>query len=218
MGNGYAVPSADAIDELRQILQDVLRRLRELEAMDGSQIYNTVQDLRNLVDGLLEQSEINVTGNVTGGGTGSFAAGLTSVGSAGLDLSTIPGTRQTAWQHVATGRYGYAPSTLESKTNLNQQLPFTAEDVYAVTPYVYEYVAQIAIRDDPTNEFYNPNYVVPLEIGLVAQHLIEHNMGAFVVYQPDGVTPKTIDYPLFGAIANLVAARDLNRRMTAAGL
>ncbi len=166
---------------------------------------------------VLAGRNVNATGDSTAVGTGSFATGLTSLGAAGLDLSTIGGSRQAAWQLVASGRYGFAPSTLASKTNLSESLPFTAEDVYATIPFVYEYIGQVAIRDDPENPEYDPAYVVPVEIGLIADYLIAHNMSIFVVFNEDG-TPRTIDYAAFGAVANLVAVRDLNERLKAAGL
>lgn len=184
-------------------------------------------DMGQVTTGNLSQSRVvgtwdkpvNATGsvaastNVTGGGTGDFAAGLTSVGAAGLDLSTIAGARQDVWQHIGTGRYGYAPSTIEAKTKIDEGLPFTAEDVYEVVPVVWEYIGQVDIRDNPKNEGYNPDYIVPLEIGLLAQWLVKRNMGIFVIFHEDGVTPKSINYPLFGAVANLVAVRDLNERV-----
>ena len=42
-------------------------------------------------------------------------------------------------------------------------------------------------------------------------------MAIFVVFNEDG-TPKTVDLALFGAIANLVAVKDIDRRLRAAGL
>lgn len=148
---------------------------------------------------------------------GSFDAGLTSVGAAGLDLSTIPGGRQIVYQHVASGRYGFAPSRLDSKVDVSDQLPFGAADVYRAIPFVWHYVNQIAIRDDPTNEYHDPAYSVPLELGLVADYLVDNNLSSFVVFNDDG-KPKTVDLALFGAIANLVAVRDLDARLVAAGL
>lgn len=170
--------------------------------------------------GTVAAGTVTSSGNVSAGGGGDFASSLKSAGAAGTDLSTVSGLRQNAWQMYtggSTGLYGYAPSTIASKANLSERLPFTAADIYAVTPYVYEYIGQVAIRDDPDNPEYDPKYDVPMEIGLVAEHLIAHNMSIFVVFNEDG-SPKTIDYATFGAVAALVAARDLNARLMKAGL
>jgi hypothetical protein len=131
-------------------------------------------------------------------------------------VSLLSGARQTVWQHNS-GVYGFAPSSIKTKTNL-KPVPFSAADVLAVTPYVFQYRGQVAIRDDPDNDEYDPDYVVPWEIGLMAEHLIEHNMACFVFWDPDGVTPRGINYDLFGAIAPLVVLADQERRLRAAGL
>ena len=195
--------------------------LVDLDARVQAAINTITLDMGQVTTGTLDQSRVTGTwtkdvataGSVLASGIGTFGTGLTSVGAAALDLSTIAGTRQPVWQHIATGRYGYAPSTLEAKTDIEPGLPFTAEDVYETIPVVWKYLGQVDIRDNPENPEYDPDYVVPMEIGLVAQWLVERNMSLFVVFHEDGVTPKTIDYSLFGAVANLVAVKDLNQRM-----
>ena len=147
---------------------------------------------------------------------GTFSSGLSSVGAYNTDVSLIAGARQQVWQHN-TGVYGFAPSSLTTKTNLGS-IPFTAADVLAVQPYVFQYRGQIAIRDDPENAQHDPDYTVPWEIGLMAEHLIANSMGCFVFWEDDGVTPKGINYDLFGAIAPLVVLADQERRLNAAGL
>lgn len=193
----------------------------DLDARVQAAIAGLTLDMSQVATGDLDQSRVvgtwtkavDAVGDVAGSGTGNFSAGLTSVGAANLDLSTIAGARQDVWQHIGTGRYGYAPSTIEAKTQIEEGLPFTAEDVYEVVPVVWEYIGQVDIRENPENPEYDPTYVVPLEIGLLAQWLVKRNMSIFVIFHEDGVTPKTINYSLFGAVANLVAVRDLNQRM-----
>jgi len=223
---GYDSAPGDEINQLFTILKDFRRRLAELERPTGSQTASALRTLQDLVNGLLTQVNgvfsgyVQAGGNLTVGGQGHFTGYLYSVGSSTIDLSSLAGLRQGTWQLYTganTGLFGYAPSTLASKTNLSESLPFTAEDVYATIPFVYEYIGQVAIRDDPQNPEHDPEYPVPSEIGLIAEHLIARNMGVFVVFNEDG-TAKTIDYPLFGAVANLVAVRDLDSRLKAAGL
>lgn len=215
--------SRDFFQRLREVERRLNLRIDQRAGFDATQLNRTVATLQELVAGLVTQVNgifsgyVQAGGDITGGGTGSFAAGLTSTGAAALDLSTIPGSRQITYQHVASGRYGFAPSRIESKIDVSDVLPFTAADVYQAIPYVWHYVNQVAIRDDPANEYFDPTYEVPLEIGLVANYLIENNLSAFVVFNEDG-SPKTVDLALFGAVANLVAVRDLDRRLSAAGL
>ena len=206
---------SDAVAATVEPLRRALRRLDKLEQPDGAQLIRAVEQIAG-IPAVVDAYLAGLT-NITIGGTLNAGAGITSLGAAALDVSTLGGTRQTTWQHIATGRFGYAPSTLASKANLSESLPFTAEDVYATIPFVYEYIGQIAIRDDPENEFYDPDYKVPIEIGLMAEHLEARNMGIFVVRNEDG-SPRTIDYAAFGAIANLVAVRDLDARLRSAGL
>jgi hypothetical protein len=137
---------------------------------------------------------------------GTFSSGLSSVGAYNTNVSLLAGARQTVWQHYS-GVYGYAPSSRELKTNL-EPVPFTAADVLAVTPQMFQYKAQVAIREDPEHPNYDPAYVVPWEVGLMAEDLIAHNMACFVFWNEDG-TPRGINYDLFGAVAPLVVFAEL---------
>lgn len=155
-------------------------------------------------------------GGGVSGASGTFSSSLNSVGAYNTDVSTLPGARQTVWQHNS-GVYGFAPSTREAKVNLSD-LPFTASDARAVRGYLFQYRGQLAIRNDPENPNYDPEYTVPWDVGLMAEDLIAHNMACFVVFEEDGVTAKTINYDLFGAIVPLVLDADLDARLRAAGL
>jgi hypothetical protein len=79
---------------------------------------------------------------------------------------------------------------------------------------MFAYITQLEIRDNPDNEFYDPEYEVPDEAGLFAEDLIRNGLESFVIYDSDGVTPAGVDYAGFGAVANLVAVRDLHERLT----
>ncbi|GLU88963.1 hypothetical protein [Agromyces sp. NBRC 114283] len=237
MGNRYATPAGDGLGPLIRDLDELKRRLLELEQPTGTSMNSLVQQVQEAIANINAtvtaaiaansytktqiDSKIASPGNispvnVTASGGGSFAASLSSVGAYNTDVSAMAGARQSVWQHNS-GVYGYAPSTIESKANLGP-VPFTAADVLAVQPWMYQYRAQMAIRDDAENPYYDPDYVVPWEIGLMAEHLIAHNMECFVVLQDDGVTPKTIDYMLFGAIAPLVVLADMESRLRSAGI
>jgi hypothetical protein len=147
------------------------------------------------------------------GANGVFSAGISSVGAYNTDVSLLSGARQTVWQHNS-GVYGFAPSSRETKTNV-EPVPFTAADVLAVSPRIFQYKAQVAIREDPTNGQYNPDYSVPWEVGLMAEDLIAHNMSCFVFWNEDG-TPRGINYDLFGAVAPLVVLAEFAKTIPTA--
>lgn len=212
MGNGYQGQPTDALDQLRMILQDVRRRLSELEALDGSQIYNTVQELRRLVDGLIEQTEVNVSGNVTAGGTVTGTAGITSTGVYALDVTTLPGGRAATWVHV-TGRLGQTVSSITKKTDLTPA-PYKASQFLACAPFLYHYTAQLDIRDNPDNPNFDPAYVVPWDVGFIAEYLIDNGLGDFVFFNEDG-SPRGIHYAEFGSVFAAVVGRDHEARIVA---
>lgn len=211
---GFAVAPDEA--EFGRKLADLKRGQVEAYA-DGT--------LRALVDSLpasiaaLIATSIS-TGTVTASGaisgaTGSFSSSLSSPGASATDLSALAGLRQNAWQLYTganTGLYGYAPSTIRAKTNL-EPVPYRATDFLKCMAYVYEYKGQVAIRDDPENPEYDPSYDVPTEVGFMAEHLIKNNLGAFV-NMLDGV-PVGIDYAAFGAVAANVIGREMDSRLNA---
>lgn len=224
-------------------LDTIEQRLLSLERPTGEASYQTVSKLTALVSNIQTQLDaynasrytnaqinalvaspgniapvnvaatgaISAAGAVTAGGSGTFPGGLSSSGAYGTDVSTMSGARQSVWQHNS-GVYGYAPSSITKKTNF-RDVPFSASDVLAVAPYVFQYKAQIEIRTDPENEWYDPAYVPTWEIGLMAEHLVTAGLGAFVFYEEDGTTPKGINYDLFGAVAGLVVGRNHEDRL-----
>lgn len=150
---------------------------------------------------------VDVGGNVDASGTVTAAAGMTSPGVAATDITAIPGSRTPVWVHEASGIIGQTSSTIRKKTNL-EPVPFTAEQFLSVQPYMFQYTAQLAVRDDPENPYYDPDYVPRTEVGLIAEHLDEAGLSAFVIYDGEG-QPANVDYAAFGAVAALVIGREL---------
>lgn len=235
----YFTPPGDGWQQLAERLAAVEQALRSLQRPTGTSVGSLVAQVqaalaninatvtaaiaansytRAQVDakianpGSISPTTVSASGAVSGS-SGTFNTSLSSPGAYTTDVSTLPGARQTVWQHNS-GVYGFAPSTLAVKTNLGP-VPFTADDVRAVSPYVFQYKSQLAIRDDPENPYYDPTYEPSWEIGLMAEHLIEHKMACFVFFEEDGVTPKGINYDLFGAIAPLVVLADQEARLKA---
>ena len=139
-------------------------------------------------------------------------AGITSAGAYALDVSTLPGGRAAAWIHN-TGRFGQTVSSILKKMDL-EETPFTAADFLACMPYVFHYIAQADIRNNQDNPYYDPDYVVPWDVGFMAEHLIANHLELFVFYKEDG-SVGGIHYAEFGAIATIVIGRDHENRLRA---
>ena len=231
---GYPTPPGDSLEPIIAKIRDLQRQLTELARPSGTSIGSLVDqvqaklaDLETTViaatDSYLSSGTVNMTnisasgsitasGSVTASSQVNAVGSLRSVGAFNTYITVYPGARQTVWQNN-NGIFGYAPSTEVKKTNI-RSVPFTAENVRACTPSMFAYITQLEIRDNPDNEFYDPEYEVPDEAGLFAEDLIRNGLESFVIYDSDGVTPAGVDYAGFGAVANLVAVRDLHERLT----
>lgn len=218
MAGGYPSVDPGELAELRSQLRAIRDRLDELEAPTGTQTAEALKTLTDLVNGLLEQTDLAVTNNITAGGNATVqgtvtgVAGINSVGAYNLDVTTLPGIRRGAWWHQS-GAAGYAPSTRTRKQKI-QPADFTPEQFMAIVPKVFEYRAQADIRDNPDNPHYDPSYTVPLEVGLIAEDLIDAGLGAFV-FEDDEGQPAGIDYATFGAICALVLGQAAYATVTA---
>ena len=224
---GYSPAPGDEIAQLLDRIDDLRRRISELERPTGSQTAEALQTLTDLVNGLINQINGIFTGYVSAGttvtaggnitstsGRGYFTTALWSPGAAATDLAGVAGLRQTVWQIYTagnTGMYGYASSSFRAKTHW-EKAEFTAAQFLACFPYVYEYRGQVSIRDDKRNPHYDPSYVVPLEIGYLAELLIKNGLHAFVTLK-DGV-PIGIDYAAFAAVGMTVIGREMDTRLT----
>ncbi len=224
MSGGYVTPANGEFSELTFQLRDIRRRLDEIERPDGSAVFGTVRKLRELIDdlagqvnalaasGVVWEGPVSTSaGGVTASGEGDFTAGIRSTGAAALDVSTLSGSRQSTWQHIASGRFGYAPSTLAEKRNI-RPVPFDAAALLEIMPRVFHYRGQLDIRDNPDNPEYNPDYEVPDEIGVIAEELIAAGLELFVVHSEDG-TPRGVHYDILGTVAALAIGRDHDERI-----
>jgi hypothetical protein len=214
----YDTPDPEGtLGTLRRIIEDMQRDIREIGRPSGTQTAGAVKKLQDLVDGLIAQTEVNVSGsvtaggNVSAGGTGTFNAGITSAGVFALDVSTLPGTRRTEWVNI-NGQLGYAPSTIVRK-HIVEKYMGRAADFLACQPVVYEYLGQLAIRDDPENPYFDPTYQVPTEVAHIAEWLIENHLSEFVFFEEDNTTPAGINYAEFAAVGFVVVGRDHEERI-----
>lgn len=218
MAGGYVPPPVGDFAVLRERLREVERRLAELERPTGTQTAQAVAQIRTLVEDLVDTvnalaaSGVTWAGPVTTTGTVQADTGITSVGAYNLDVTTLAGARRGAWWHVS-GAAGYAPSTRKRKQGI-EDAGFTPEQFMAIAPKVFEYRAQADIRDNPENPQHDPQYEVPLEVGLIAEDLVDAGLGAFVFRDDEG-EPAGIDYATFGAICSLVLGQAAYKAATA---
>lgn len=209
MSGKYRVPVSD-LDYQAARFRDVDRQLGELQMATGTQTAQALAKIRQLIEGIIAQTEVNVSGSVTAGGSvsaggsGTFPAGINSLGVFNLDVSTLPGTRRTEWVHQS-GALGYAPSTVLKKANVDGY-GGTAQQFLACMPIVWEYIAQLDIRDNPENPYYDSSYEVPTETGHLAELLIANGLSEFVFTDPDG-TPAGINYAEFAAVGFVIVGR-----------
>jgi len=218
MAGGYTVADDGEFGRLTRILGDLQVQVRELGRPTGGQFADQLARLNALYYDLAAEVAALAASGVTWAGPVNTSGALTAAGPVNLvdpynfDVTTLPGARRTVSVHVS-GRFGQTVSTIVKKTNLGQ-LPFSAADILAVSPYVFEYRAQIDIRDNPNNPYYDAQYEVPTELGMMAEHLLERGMGLFVYMNEDG-TAADINYALFGAVASLVIGHDHEARLAA---
>jgi len=236
----YPTPPGESLEPIVQKIRDVERRVQELARPSGTnigslvaQVQAALADLSATViaetDSYLSSGTVNMTnisasgsvsaasfsasGNVTSSGTVSAATALKSSGAATTNLGSVPGNRQAVWQIYDgsnVGLYGYAPSSIETKTNI-APVPYSADSFLQCMAYIYAYKGQVAIRDDPNNEYYDPEYEVPDEAGYMAQHLIANGLGQFVTML--GNEPIGIDYASFAAVGMTVIGRAHEREL-----
>lgn len=208
MGNGYTVPPSDVLDELRQILTDARARLRELEALDGTQIYDTVQNLKKLIDGVLEQTDVNVSGSVTAGGNVT-AGGTITANTAFNSLATYSrnvtgsGSYRSLWVNI-DGEIGYVPSSLQFKRDIADIDPDPAVLDVQVVRFRYKDAVENMGED------------APVEVGVIAEQVHALGLSWLVDYDANG-EPFGVKYDRL-ALALLPMVQDLSSRITAAGL
>jgi hypothetical protein len=202
VGNGYPSGSQDDDQYLPAMLREVLRRLDELESLDGSQIYNTVQDLRNLIDGLLEQVDGNFSGTLTVGGTSTLA----TINSLTTYSRNVTGSGSYRVMYVnLDGSIGYVPSSRLVKTDITSAEVDT-DAILAIPLQHFRYKAAVEQMGDDA----------PLETGVIAETVDALGLGWLIDYSPDGAV-EGFKYDRL-ALALLGVVQSMNARMEAAGI
>ena len=199
MAGGYALQPEDVFAELRQILQNARDRLREIEALDGTQIYNTVQDLRRLIEGVLTQTDVNVSGNVTAGGMGIFPGGINS-----LDVYSRLVTGSGSFRSTSTNILGEMGQTVSSR-RFKQDIETAViprETLRKLRLVFFRYIANIPFDQEQQ----------PLMLGLIAEEVHDLGITWLVIYDGDGRPEALVDFalPFLGLLLAQYDADDID--------
>lgn len=181
MAGGYETPPVGDFAVLRAGLKEVQRRLDVLERPTGTQTAEALRTLTELVEGLLEQTSLAVTNNITAGGTITAGGSITTTGGyiftpLGYAFD-ITYTRRGAWLGN-DGRLGYASSSAEKKANI-RDAEIDPEAVLAIAPRLFNYRAELAKQAE------DPSYHVATEFGAIAEELHELGLWQVVIYEWD---------------------------------
>lgn len=203
MAGGYVNLSDDPIEELGRKLGDVIRRLDELERPTGSQVYDTLATLTDLVNNLATEIEnVSASGATWQGPVSSGSGNITTTSGyvftpAGYGYD-ITYTRRAAWLGN-DGRLGWASSSREHKTNI-RDANIDPLAVLAISPRLFNYKAEVEKHRD------DPEYKVATEFGAIAEELADLGLWQVVIYE-DG-KPVGIHYDLLGLLA-IAAAKQV---------
>lgn len=196
MGNGYPVVQPDELADLKAKIQAAFTKIRELERPTGTQLSDAVATLQDLVAGLLNQTNVTATGTITAGGNITSTSGylFTPAGYA-FDITY---TRRASWLGN-DGRVGWASSSAEAKADI-RDADIDPLAILKISARSFNYRAEIAKRDDPSNPEYDPSYHVALEFGAIAEELHALGLWQVVIYE-DHQKPVGIHYELLGLLA-----------------
>lgn len=133
--------------------------------------------------GTVQGGAVHSTGPVTASGDVSGANVIGGNVFAQSIATNITTGRVTVWGRTSDGFLGTATSSRRFKTNIRP----SGIDPYAVIQVedvLYNYIAEVRKRDDPTYEEYvGPEYHVATEVGGIAEQLHELGLWQFVIYE-----------------------------------
>jgi hypothetical protein len=187
---GYATAPGDAYDRLFTALLQIQRRLSELERPDGTQTAEALQQIRDIIDGIIGATNISVPGNISAGVQVSSPNLIgTNVYTTNGPTTVHTGPRVAAWLLNAGGLVGTA-SSRRFKDNI---VPAGIDPaaVLSIGVKEYQYKAELAKRAA------DPNYHVATEVGMIAEDLHRAGLWQFVIYEyePDPDFPPVYSEP-----------------------
>lgn len=205
MAGGYVNLPSDPFEELRRQLDDARRRISELERPTGSQIYDTLATLTDLVNNLateianVSSSGATWYGPVTTTGRVQADTGLRSAGVYSNLLST---SYRAVWVTSSNGDLGYVPSSRRFKQD-EALAPDVAEALMGIQVVTYRYKQAVEELGD----------AAALEWGVIAEDLHALGLTWLVDYDEDG-SPFGVRYDRL-ALALLPTVQDHEARIAA---
>jgi hypothetical protein len=216
MAGGYVNLPADAYEGLRRRFETIDARLRELERPTGSQYYDSLKKITDLVNNLAEEIE-----NVSASGAtwqGPVAAGSGNIVTTSGDFYTPHGratpvvTSYVAAYLNTDGRIGATVSAERFKQDIEPRA-YTLEQIAMVQ--VVSYRLRTAVAELGAQ--------AQVEVGVIAEQLVEAGLSEFVVFDEDGA-PFTVNYDrldllgVAGAGLLLARVKAIESRLEDAGL
>jgi hypothetical protein len=218
--------SGGELGELIRQLQDIKRRLAEVESPSGTQRYQSVEKLSALIDDIQAQLDaynasrytnaqidarianppggVAAAGNVSAGGDVSAGAGLRgqNLYAAQAPGFNITGTRVAAWLETATGRLGTASSSRRYKQD---EAPAGLDPlvVLSIEPKRFRYKDQVEELGDEA----------AIEVGFIAEDLDDAGLTPWVVYREidEEIVADGVEYSTL-SVAQQVVLRYLHER------
>lgn len=209
MAGGYQNLPDDALEQFKRVLEEILRRLAELERPTGSQIYDSLATITALVQGLIEQTEINVTGNITAGGTITANTAYNSLATYSRDVSGFGGFRTMSVNII--GMIGYASSSLRNKELVGEAVDkVTKQQLRDLRLVFFRYLAASPFDQEQQ----------PVLLGLLAEQVHEIGLTWLVIYDDKGRPESLVDFavPFLGLLLAQMLADDydvLEKRVAA---
>ena len=202
---GYNSPPGDEIAQLFEILRELGRRVSELERPTGTQVYDALAELRQLVEELPGQIDaalavavntgtLTATGNINAGGIVTATGGIISADVKSRSL--VVGYDSVYID--ANNRMGLSPSARRFKQDIE---PIDME------PSVIDQMAPVSFRLIGAVEELGDQAKV--EAGFIAEDLEAIGLGQFVTRgsdgAPTGIAYERLTVPLVVAVKQLRA-------------
>ncbi len=217
MAGGYDVSPVEPLDVLRLLFEELRDKVRELERPTGTQLSQTVAKLQDLIDGILAQTSINVSGDVTAGGNINVAGDIYTPHGRATPVTT---SYVSAWLN-GDGRLGATASSVVYKQDFSRPNTDPLVDaLLAVSLVRFRYIQAVEELGDKA----------PWELGAIAEYFVAIGLGEYVFNNADG-EPQGINYerltiPLIAVVQRLHAdgreraarIEALEKRLEAAGL
>jgi len=193
-----------SIELVSRSLVDLDTRVQD--AIDSITIDPVQINPGNLPSGVLVPDASKITGGTLG--VNVDASNVTAVNGRSTNTfsnsavsTVITAPRHAIWGRISDGLLGNTSSSIATKT-LARDLPEQPDPlkILEFSSKYYHYKDELAIRDDPKNENYDPNLNVQLEWGPIAEELHELGLWQVVIYA-DHVRPVGVHHSLFGQLA-----------------